>query len=171
MRRRAIGCGMAGCRMIWQERRQVLLHPDRPHARAAAAMRNAKRLVQVEMADIGAVIAGPRQADLRIHVGAVEIDLAAMAMHDVADLADVLLEHAVRRGIGDHHGGEIVGMLDRFRPKVIHIDVAPDIAGDHYDLHADHRGGRRIGAMRGRGDQAHFSMRLAARGVIAADRQ
>ena len=29
------------------------------HARAAAAMRDAERLVQIEMADIGAVIAGP----------------------------------------------------------------------------------------------------------------
>ena len=89
------------------------LDADRSHAGAAAAMRNAERLVQIEMADIGAVIAGPRQPDLRIHVGAVEIDLSAMAMHDVADLANVLLEHAMGGGIGDHDGGEIVRMLRR----------------------------------------------------------
>src|SRR3954469_23154764 len=94
-----------------QERRKMRLDADRPHAGAAAAMRNAERLVQIEMADIGAVIAGPRQANLRIHVGAVEIDLAAMAMTNVADLADMFLEHAVRRGIGDHDGGEVLRML------------------------------------------------------------
>ena len=54
------------------------------------------------MADVGAEVAGPRQADLRIHVGAVEIDLAAVGMDDVADLANMFLEHAVRRRIGNH---------------------------------------------------------------------
>ena len=101
-RHAAVPCGMAG-----QERCEMRLDADRAHARAAAAMRNAERLVQIEMGDVGAVIAGPRQADLRVHVGAVEIDLSAMAVHDVADIADVLLEHAMRRGIGDHHGGEV----------------------------------------------------------------
>src|SRR5882724_12999065 len=99
--------------MTWQERFQVRLDPDRAHARAAAAMGNAEGLVQIEMADIGAVIAGPREADLRIQIGAVEIDLSAMAVHDVADLADMLLEHAMGRGIGDHDGGEILRMLFR----------------------------------------------------------
>src|SRR6185503_2391588 len=88
--------------MTWEEGREMLPHADRSHAGAAAAMRDAEGLVQVEMADIGAVIAGPGQPDLRIQVGAVEIDLSAMAMDDVADLANLLLEHAMGRGIGDH---------------------------------------------------------------------
>ena len=100
------------------------LHADRAHARAAAAMRNAEGLVQIEVADVGAVIAGPRQPDLRVQVGAVEIDLAAMAVHDVADIADVLLEHAVRRGIGDHHGGEVFRMLLRLGAEIVDVDVA-----------------------------------------------
>src|SRR5438093_9347272 len=97
--------------MTWQIGREMRFDADRSHARAAAAVRDAERLVQIEMRDIGAVIAGPRQTDLRVHVGAVEIDLAAMAMNDLADLADVLLEHTMRRGIGDHDGGEIFRML------------------------------------------------------------
>src|SRR3979411_1324956 len=94
-----------------QERRQMGFDADRPHPGTAAAVRNAEGLVQIEMADIGAVIAGPRQPDLRIHVGAIEIDLSAMAMHDLANLAYVLLEHAMGRGIGDHHSGEILAVL------------------------------------------------------------
>src|ERR1700674_2959189 len=99
----------------------MCLDADRSHAGAAAAMRNAERLVQIEMADIGAVIAGPRQPDLRIHVGAVEIDLAAMAMHDVADLADMLLEHAMGRGVGDHDSGELVRMTRGLGGEIIDV--------------------------------------------------
>ncbi len=157
--------------MARQKRRQMRLDADRPHAGAAAAMRNAERLVQVEMADIGAVIAGPRKPDLRVHVGAVEIDLSAVAMHDLADLAYVFLEHAMGGGIGDHDGGEIVGMLCRLGAQIIDVDIAARITGDHHDLHAGHAGGGRIGAVRRRRNQAHPAMRLIARGVIAADRQ
>src|SRR4051812_9484643 len=104
--------------MTGEERFEMRLDADRAHAGAAAAMRDAERLVQIEMADIGAVIAGPAEADLRIEVGAVEIDLAAMAVHDVADLANVLLENAVGRGIGDHHRGEVVRMLLRLGAEI-----------------------------------------------------
>ncbi len=131
-------------------------------------MRNTERLVQIEMADIGAVIAGPRQSHLRVHVGAVEIDLAAMAVHDLADIADMLLEHAMGRGIGDHDRGKIFRMLFGLGAEIIDIDVAR-IAGDHHDLHAGHMSGGRIGAVGGGRDQAHLAMRLAAGCVIIAD--
>ena len=62
-------------------------------------------------------------------------------------------------------------MLRRLGAEIVDIDVAARVAGDHHDLHADHAGGGRIGAVRGGGDQADLAMRLAARGVIAADRQ
>src|ERR1700750_2254836 len=109
------------------------LDADRSHTRAAAAMRDAECLVQVEMADIRAVIAGPGQPDLRIHVGTVEIDLAAMVMHDVADLANMLLEHAVGGGIGDHYGGEGFRMLRRLGAQIVDVDVAARVARDYND--------------------------------------
>src|ERR1700731_3671919 len=117
------------------------LDADRPHAGAAAAMRNAERLVQVEMADIGAVIARSRQPDLRIHIGAVEIDLSAMAVHDVADLADVLLEYTMGGGIGDHDGGELVRMPGGLGGEIIDVDVAARVTRHYHDLHAGHAGG------------------------------
>ena len=55
------------------------LDADRPHAGPAAAMRDAEGLVQVEVADVSADVPGPREADQCIHVGAVEVDLAAVA--------------------------------------------------------------------------------------------
>ena len=147
------------------------LHADRAHAGAAAAVGNAEGLVQIEMADIGAVIAGARQADLRVEIGAVEIDLAAMAMHDVADLADLLLEHAMGRGIGDHDRRQRFRMRFGLGTQVTDVDIAAGVAGDHHDVHADHRGRGRIGAMGRGGDQADLAVAFAARGMIAADRK
>ena len=42
------------------------LYPDRPHARAAAAMGNAERLVQIDVTDVSAIIAWAGQPDLRV---------------------------------------------------------------------------------------------------------
>ena len=71
-------------------------HADRSHARSAAAVRNAKRLVQIQMANIGAVIAGTAKTDLRIQVRAVHVNLAAVRVNDVANFANRRLEDAVR---------------------------------------------------------------------------
>ena len=61
---------------------------DRPHARSAAAVRNRERLVQVQVADVGANRRRAREADLRVHVRAVHVDLAAVLVDDRADFAD-----------------------------------------------------------------------------------
>ena len=75
--------------------REVRLDADGAHAGAAAAVRDAEGLVQVQVADIAAQIAGARQADHGVHVGAVDIDLPAVVMGDLADFLDRFLEHAV----------------------------------------------------------------------------
>ena len=69
-------------RVAGQERRQVRGDADRAHAGAAAAVRDAERLVQVEVADVGADVARAAEADLRVHVGAVHVHLAAVLVDD-----------------------------------------------------------------------------------------
>ena len=71
-----------------EERRQVRRHRDRPHARAAAAVRDAEGLVQVQVADVGADGARLGEAGLRVHVGAVHVDLAAGLVDQAADVLD-----------------------------------------------------------------------------------
>ena len=93
--------GIAG-----QERLEVLRRRDRSHAGPAAAVRDAERLVQVQVADVGADPRGRGEPDLRVHVRAVHVDLAAVRVDDLADLAHVRLEHAVRRRVGDHQRAE-----------------------------------------------------------------
>ena len=82
-------------------------HGDRPDAGATAAVRDAERLVQIEVRDVGTERARPRDTDERVEVGAVDVDLPARLVHDLAQLDDVLLEHAVRRRVGDHDRREV----------------------------------------------------------------
>ena len=72
------------------------------HAGAASSVRNCERLVEIEMADVRADRGGTRQADLRVHVRAVHIDLAAIDVDDRTDVLNALFEDAVGRGIGHH---------------------------------------------------------------------
>jgi hypothetical protein len=71
--------------MAGQKFRQMLRHANRPHAGTAAAVRNAKGLVQIDMADVRPDAAGTAQADLRVHVRAVHIDLPAVIVDDLAN--------------------------------------------------------------------------------------
>ncbi len=147
------------------------LYADRAHAGTAAAMRNAEGLVQVQMADIRADVARAGKANHRIHVGAVQIDLATVLMHDLADFADVLLEHAVRRGIGDHAAGEGVRILLRFGAEIVHIDLAGVAHLDDHHLHAGHLRRGRVGAVRRGRYQADVAMLVAVGDMVGADRE
>ena len=78
----AADTGPTGARAaMWmrrQEGRKMRAHADGPHAGTASAVRNAEGLVQVEMADIRAELAGADEAHLRVEVRAIQIDLAAI---------------------------------------------------------------------------------------------
>ena len=141
-------------RMAGQELHQVLGHADGAHARAAAAVRDAEGLVQVQMAHIGADVAGPAKADLGVHVGAVHIDLPAVGVDDFADLLDGFLEHAVGGGVGDHQRGQVGLVRLGLGPQVGDVDVALLVAGHGDDFQPRHDGAGGVGAVGGGGDQA-----------------
>src|SRR3954452_23267796 len=98
-------------------------HTDRPHARTTPAVRDGERLVQIEVRDVGAELAGPGDAHERVEVRAVEVYLTALFVHDRTDLADLFLVHAVRRRIGDHQCGEIICVSGGFDLQVVEIDL------------------------------------------------
>ena len=128
----------AGRAVGGQERHQVGHHRDRAHARSAAAVRDAEGLVQIEVADVAAELARRRDADQRIHVGAVDVDAAAVAMDQRAQLLDAGLEHAMRARVGDHRRGELGAVLLALGGQVVHVDVAHRVALDDDDAHAGH---------------------------------
>ena len=116
--------GLGEQRVVRQERREVLADADRPDARSAAAVRDAERLVQVEVRDVRAEPAGLGEADQRVEVRAVDVDLAAGVVHRRADVADRLLVDTVRRRVGDHDRGELVAVLVDLGVQIVEIDVA-----------------------------------------------
>ena len=148
---------------------QVGADRDRAHARSAAAVRNAERLVQVEVRDVRTELAGRGEPDERVQVGTVDIDLATALVHDVADITDPRFEHAVGRGVRDHDRGELVAVRLGLGPKVGKIDVALAVAGHDDHAHAGHLRRRRVRAVRRGGNQANVAARFAAARVIGAD--
>ena len=121
------------------------------------------------MRHVGAELARLRQTDHRIQVGPVEIDLPARAMDKVADVGDAILEHSMRRRVGDHQCAEVVAVLVDLGSQVVDVDVAPFVARDDHDLEARHDRARRVGAV-GRGrDEAHSALEITATAVIGAN--
>ncbi len=133
-----------------QERDQVALHRHGTGARAAAAVGRGKRLVQIQVHDVGAEIARTRDADQRVHVGAIHIELRALGMQDFGDARNVLFEDAQRVGICQHQRGDV--FVDGAR-QFIHVHHAQRVGLDVFHRIACHSGGCWIGAMGRIGDQ------------------
>ena len=65
-------------------------------------MRNTKCLVQIQVTNIRSHIARTTKADLRVHIRAVHINLAAMRVHDLANFTDGGFKHTMRRRVSHH---------------------------------------------------------------------
>jgi hypothetical protein len=142
---------------------------DRPHTRTAAAVRDAEGLVEVQVTDVGTEVTRARESDHRVHVRAVEIDLAAVLVDDATALDDPLLEDAVRRRIGHHQRGQLPRVLLRLRAKVADVDVAMLVGLHDDDLHPRHDGARRIRSVRGLRNQADVAVAITARLMVFAN--
>ena len=155
--------------MAGQERRQVGRHSNGAYAGAAAAMGDAEGLVQVEVADISAKATGLANTHLGIEVGAIEINLAAVAMDQRADVADALLKHPMGGGVGDHQGRQLISVLLGLGGQISLIDVAGLIALHCHHLHARHHGAGGIGAMGTGGNQADVAVAFTALAMPSAN--
>ena len=133
-----------------QERLDAVGHRDRAGARAAAAVRLRERLVQVEVDDVEAHVAGPRDAHDRVQVRAVVVEGRADVVDDLRDLLDVAVEQPERVRVGEHQAGDVVV---GGRAQLVEVDPALVVRPDLHDLVAGHRDRRRVGAVRGVGRQ------------------
>lgn len=132
-------------------------------------MRDAEGFVEIQMANISSEIAGAAETDLRIHIRAVHVNLTASGVDEIANITDAFLENTVRRGIGDHHGSELVAVEVGLRAEVGEINIAVGVTGHGDNLHSDHHRAGGVRSMRGSGDEADRAVGLAARMVVGAD--
>ena len=130
-----------------QEGREVRGNADRTHARTAAAVRDAEGFVEIEMADVRADVPGTAEADLRVQVGSVHVDLPASDVHHVADFADAFFEDAVSGRICDHERGEFGAVLVDFFAEVRHVDIALRVTTNRHNGHAGHDRAGGVGAV------------------------
>ena len=105
--------------------------------------------MQIQMRDIATELTRCAQADHGVEVGAVNIDLSTVLVHDVADVGDAFLKHAVCGRIGNHQRGEIGAVCFGFGFEVDDVDIAACVTVHDDDAHADHAGGGGIGAVCG----------------------
>ena len=141
-----------------QERLDAVGHRDRPGAGPAAAVRLRERLVQVEVHDVEAHVARPRDAHHRVEVGAVVVERGAHVVHDARDLADVAVEQPERVRVREHQAGHVVRGL---RAQVVQVHAAVGVGAHLHHLVAGHRHGGRVGAVR-RVGREHLVAVLAA---------
>ena len=80
------------------------------------------------MGDVAAELAGLGVAEQRVEVRAVDVHLAAVLVHDLAELGDGVLVGAVRRRVGDHDRGQVVGVLLALGAQVVEVDAPSSAA-------------------------------------------
>ena len=140
---------------------------DRPRTGAAAAVRLREGLVQVDVDDVEAHVAGARVAHDRVQVGAVVVEGPARVVDDLGDLRDVLVEEPEGVRVGQHQAGRVVA---RLRAQVVEVDAAALVGGQLHHLVAGHRHRGGVGAV-GRVGGEHLGPLLAAVGVVGAGEQ
>jgi hypothetical protein len=131
---------------------------DRAYTGPTTAMRDAERLVKIDVTDVRAVVSRPGKSNLGIQIGAIKINLTSIPMYNIADRANLLLEHAVRRRICHHKGGQPIGVHLGFGAKIGKIDVTGLVAADHHNLHTDKLRRCWIGPVGRRGNQADIAL-------------
>ena len=156
-------------RVAGQERREVRAHRDRTDAGAAATVRDAERLVQVEVRDVAAELARLGQPDERVEVGAVDVDLAAGLVDQPADRADLGLVDAVGRRVGQHDRRDAAAVGLELGAQVVEGDAAVGRGGHDDDAHPREDGRRGVGAVRRRRDDADGALVVATAAVVVAD--
>jgi hypothetical protein len=148
--------GVFQLRVAWQERRQVRLTPIGPTPGPPPPCGMQKVLCRFRCETSPPNLPGA-QADHGVHVGAVDVHLAAVVVDDRADFADAFLEHAVGRRVGDHQRGQAFAVLDGLGAQVVDVDVAAGVAGGHHHRMPAMCGGR-VGAVGRRRDQADVAV-------------
>ena len=143
---------------------------DRPHARPSASVRDAERLMEVEVAHVDAEIAGPTQPDLRVHIRAVHIHLPPGGVHDFADPPHPFLKDPVGGWVSHHHGGEVGVVLSGLGLEIGKVHVPLFVTGHRHDFEPGHHRAGGVGPVGRYWDQTDVPVTLTPMAVVGPDR-
>src|SRR6185437_14635510 len=149
--------------------RQVRADRYGPDAGATAAVRDAERLVQVQVRHVGTEGRQGGHPDQRVEIRPVDVHLAARRVHGRAEVVDVLLVYAGRGRVGDHDRRDVALVRLQLSLQVASVDGTVGVALDHRDAQSGQHGAGRVGAVRRLRDQADVAFLLSLGGVVAAD--
>mmetsp|Transcript_12825 Transcript_12825/g.27711 ORF Transcript_12825/g.27711 Transcript_12825/m.27711 type:complete len:233 (-) Transcript_12825:1659-2357(-) len=121
------------------------------------------------MADVCANDSWTRQTHLRIHVGAVHVNLPPGLVNHVNDLDDLSLEHTEGARVRHHERRDIVPVLLHLRAQVVKVDVPLVVVVHHHDLHPRHARRCGVGPVGRLGDQADVAVSLPDRFEVVLD--
>ncbi len=119
-------------------------HAHRTGARATAAVRRGKSLVQVDMHYIEAHVARTRYAEHRVEVGAIVVKKCPGIMHHTGNFRYLTFENAQSVGVCHHHRGNCV--VEQWSES-LHVDSAVRQTADGHHLKSGHGSRRGICAM------------------------
>ncbi len=114
-----------------------------------------KVLWRLRWGDVAAEVAGLGESHERVEVRPVDVDLTAGGVDLVADDADIGLEDAVRRRVGDHDRGEPITVLGDLLIEVVEVDRTVAVGRlDDLDVEAGEDGGGGVRPVRRLRDEA-----------------
>ena len=133
-----------------QEGGQEILAAHGAGAGPAAAVGGGEGLVQIQVDQIKAHVAGPGHPHDGVEVGSVVVAQAPRVVDDPGDLQNIGIEQAQGVGVGEHEPG---GVRPGGRAQGLQVHPALGIGGHVDHSEAAHGGGGRVGAVGGIGDQ------------------
>ena len=118
-----------------KERHELFRHTNGPRTRPTPAVRRGKGLVEIRVDDVDAHVARPRDADERVEIRAVAIQVRTFAVEDLRHRADLALENAERIRHRDHQRGDVFvhRVLERLqidRASRVRLQLADLVAGE-----------------------------------------
>ncbi len=109
-----------------------------PNAGPSSPVRNGEGFVQIQMRNIPAEFSGLSVSEQSIEVRSVNVNLATMLVHHIAQLSDTWFINAVSRRVSDHDRRELIAVQFTFGSQVVHVDAAIFVGLDHNNSHSGH---------------------------------
>ena len=147
----------------------MLLQTDRPAPGPATTVWRAKRLVQVQVHAVEAMITGAGGPDHRIHVRTIAEHLTADLVQHATDLFDIGFKQSQCRWIRQHERRNFGAVFSEFSLKRGEVRIPFGVRRNGFNAVAAARSGGGVGAMSRVRDQHDVAVALTTRLVVRLD--